>query len=209
MTSVNIGTGSSLPSDCNTLTKIALWVADRIETVQPAREFNIFENQLPSRHVDLRAFRTRDFGHRASVLIILPLATDWKTSSGKFWEKVLAITIDGNSPGGASQAFTPGTGGNIPTTVTNLARLACWVGEALARCNPTLEIRENDAPNINGFFETTPAASSSVGNVPDIGWVNLIRLSIPINSAWRSTSGVFYNTALNLSNTALPSDLLT
>lgn len=203
MTAVIIGNTSTAPSDANELSKLTIWTAENIRTIQPKKQYVLGINQRPESIVDLRIFPTRDYGTRLAIFGLLELNSDWKSTTGKLWEKIKPIPIDSSSPQGATDTFAPGTGGNTPATVSNFARLMCWCAEALNRCNPQTYAIEDE--RIGPIL----LADIRTGETPEHGWLLSYRLSIPMNPAYASQAQKLYQSAYAANHVSLPNDLLT
>lgn len=88
---------------------------------------------------------------------------------------------------------------DIPTNINTLEKLAAWVGLALERCNPSKKILESP--------DTEPQRVSQAVLIraDDTSHRLVVRMSIPINSAYAENSTVkFWQNALEIDTTALP-----
>ncbi|MGL4640372.1 MAG: hypothetical protein ACRCVX_11690 [Shewanella sp.] len=87
---------------------------------------------------------------------------------------------------------------DIPTNINTLEKLAAWLGLALARVNPTLKILESpDA-------EPQRVGQCALIKADDGSTRLIVRLSIPISEDYATNTVKFWQTAAELSNTALP-----
>lgn len=93
--------------------------------------------------------------------------------------------------------FTAST--DLPSNINSLEKLALWVGTALERVNPTSSVLES--PGI-----PSRVAQAAIIRADDGSKRVVIRLSLPLAEDYASNNTVkFWQNALDLSNTALPS----
>lgn len=92
---------------------------------------------------------------------------------------------------------------NIPGNVNTLEKLACWVGLALARLNPTLSSLE-----LTGQTPEKVAQVSFFRAADNTLRLN-VRLSIPIDEQYASLTRKFWENAQDLSQASLPTNFTT
>jgi hypothetical protein len=212
MTSILIGSGSTIPSDANELSKLAVWALEHCYYLQPKRRYSIpFQingsdgtQSIVNRStawLQKAVLWTRDYGTRYQAIWTIPLNTDWATSTGKLWTKTSMNLIDTNSPGGATQTFAPGTGGDIPSTVDTFPKLLLWIAEASRRLNSGDYIIEIDNQS------AVPTASMSYVVTENHGDMLMCRYSIPLNPNFATVADEMYTQAYISSQVALPTDL--
>ncbi|GBF79704.1 hypothetical protein [Aphanothece sacrum] len=202
MTTITVGTGSGLPSTINELTKLILWNAIKIKEIQPKEQRNLYENFPTQRIMTYQIFETPNYGVRCALQLIIKLNSDWLSTTGKTWEKAVPILINEDSPQGAVNTFTPGTGGSIPSGVNTQAKLAMWCVDAASRTNPTGQIVEDE--NVGSI----PLVQLSLGKAFDGFETALIRYSIPLSQTHLSQTTPLWEQALAFNYVPLPSDLL-
>jgi hypothetical protein len=213
MTSLNLGSGGTASASATELSKLAIWILERASNFQPKLRFLLpYEQVDPTSGQSIIVNRstawlqkgvvfTRDYGVRYRAVWAIPLEANWSSSGLKLWENTSLNLIDSNSPNGSTNAYTPGTGGDIPATCTTLPKLLIWLGEVSRRLLSQDWIVEEENTN------PVPTASASLIESQSHGDMMMYRFSIPLNSQAFSTSQELYLSALMASTVNLPSDL--
>lgn len=205
MTTFSPGSGSSFPSDATELSKSAIWLFSYLEKLQPKTTYNVFTGKPPEPLATTAIFKTRQFGTRFVGIAWIKLNDTWKTDEGKLWTKVkLGELLDANSPGDATETFSPGTGGSCPSSVDKVQKAVVWLAQAWEQCNGTTSIIEQEYDPTTGLGGAyIPIAVAEVYNTADHGYLCLCRVSVPISPDWASTSGSTYTKGLVSSGVVL------
>lgn len=90
MTALVIGT--DIPTDINTLEKLAAWVGLALERCNPAGKILEAPNAEPQRVAEAVLIRADDSSHRLVIRISIPINSNYpENSSVKFWQHALEI----------------------------------------------------------------------------------------------------------------------
>lgn len=91
MTAVNLGTGSDIPSNCNTLEKIHAWSGIALARLNPNAKILQNPDASPTRVVDTVLIKADQGGYRFVIQSSLPVRDSYPESPTKFWENITEV----------------------------------------------------------------------------------------------------------------------
>lgn len=91
MTQINLGTGSDIPSNCNTVEKVFAWAALLLERINPNAKIIQNPGSSPVRVADSVLVKTDTGGTRLLVQALIPVRDSYPESPAKFWENAAEI----------------------------------------------------------------------------------------------------------------------
>lgn len=86
MTAINITT--DIPSNINTLEKLAAWVGLALTRCNPSLKVLESPDQFPQRAAESVLLKADDNTYRQIVRLVLPVSDDYASSNKKFWENI-------------------------------------------------------------------------------------------------------------------------
>lgn len=86
MTAINIAT--DIPSNINTLEKLAAWVGLALTRCNPSLKILESPDQFPQRAAESVLIKADDNTYRQIIRLVLPVVDDYASSTKKSWENV-------------------------------------------------------------------------------------------------------------------------
>ena len=83
---------NQIPSNINTLEKLAAWCALGLHRINPTLSILEQENQAPTRVAQTVFFQAADGSLRLSVRLSIPIDPTYSTQGRKFWENAQDIS---------------------------------------------------------------------------------------------------------------------
>lgn len=83
---------SNIPSNINSVEKLAAWVGLLLNTMNPTLSVLEQEGQSAQRVAQASFFRATDGSLRLSLRLSLPVSSSYATSTAKFWEDIQELS---------------------------------------------------------------------------------------------------------------------